>query len=371
MARRLLAHAVDADMAGLDQRGGAGAGLHHPRMPQPFIETLALQAPRQSLLTRLANRATSLERLVLAAGELLLQRRQFCERRIRIDRPIALARGCAGGILPVRRPAVALVAAALVAPPKSRPPCRARPCRDRPCSGRPGICLAARRCPCLRNARAADGPVFARRRALGGRARPRRRPARPRGVCGNPDGGAPRRCCSRFGAASPPSPAAAGCAPSCARGMLAATMAVAIVARRATFLGTAAGTPDFDQFRLGRRFAARLRHRPPQLRCRRAASADAASPLTGGVCRGLNDELASCGGSFERGTVGDSARPAPRRLPARPRFRRGLGGRQLRHAGARARLRGNSATDGAAIAGIRQFGARLLAAGVIRRWLPR
>jgi hypothetical protein len=30
-------------MAGLDQRGRAGAGLHHPRVPQPFIETLALQ----------------------------------------------------------------------------------------------------------------------------------------------------------------------------------------------------------------------------------------------------------------------------------------------------------------------------------------
>jgi hypothetical protein len=31
-------------MTGLDQRHGAGAGLHHPRVPQPFIETLALQA---------------------------------------------------------------------------------------------------------------------------------------------------------------------------------------------------------------------------------------------------------------------------------------------------------------------------------------
>jgi hypothetical protein len=31
-------------MAGLDQRGRAGAGLHHPRVPQPFIETLAFQA---------------------------------------------------------------------------------------------------------------------------------------------------------------------------------------------------------------------------------------------------------------------------------------------------------------------------------------
>jgi hypothetical protein len=31
-------------MAGLDQRGSRGARLHHPRVPQPFIETLALQA---------------------------------------------------------------------------------------------------------------------------------------------------------------------------------------------------------------------------------------------------------------------------------------------------------------------------------------
>jgi hypothetical protein len=44
MARRLLAHAIDADVAGLDQRGRAGAGLHHPRVPQPLIETLTLQA---------------------------------------------------------------------------------------------------------------------------------------------------------------------------------------------------------------------------------------------------------------------------------------------------------------------------------------
>ena len=44
VAARLLAHAVDADMAGLNQRGSAGAGFDHPRVPQPFVETLALQA---------------------------------------------------------------------------------------------------------------------------------------------------------------------------------------------------------------------------------------------------------------------------------------------------------------------------------------
>src|ERR1700687_926917 len=51
--------------------------------------------------------------LVLAVGgELFLERRQFGKWRIGIDRTIALARGRAGGILPVRGPAVA---AALVA----------------------------------------------------------------------------------------------------------------------------------------------------------------------------------------------------------------------------------------------------------------
>jgi hypothetical protein len=43
VARRGLPRPVDADMAGLDQRSGTAAGLDHPRMPQPFVETLALQ----------------------------------------------------------------------------------------------------------------------------------------------------------------------------------------------------------------------------------------------------------------------------------------------------------------------------------------
>src|SRR5579863_8223521 len=42
MSGRGLAHAVDADMAGFDQRSSAGAGLHQTRMPQPFVETLAI-----------------------------------------------------------------------------------------------------------------------------------------------------------------------------------------------------------------------------------------------------------------------------------------------------------------------------------------
>jgi len=35
--------AVDADMAGARKRGGGAAGAHHPRVPQPFIDTLPVQ----------------------------------------------------------------------------------------------------------------------------------------------------------------------------------------------------------------------------------------------------------------------------------------------------------------------------------------
>ena len=38
-----LPYAVDTNMAGLDQRSSLGTSFDHPRMPQPFIETLALQ----------------------------------------------------------------------------------------------------------------------------------------------------------------------------------------------------------------------------------------------------------------------------------------------------------------------------------------
>ena len=43
VAGRLFAHAIDANTAGLHQSGRTAAGFHHPRVPQPFIETLALQ----------------------------------------------------------------------------------------------------------------------------------------------------------------------------------------------------------------------------------------------------------------------------------------------------------------------------------------
>src|SRR5882757_2261551 len=117
-------------MAGLDQRGRAGAGLHHPRVPQPFIETLALQATpiRGRSLFCSSFDAFSLHKPVPASlenalailavgGELFLQRRQFGKRRIGVDRTLALARRRCGRVLAVRRPAIGtLVAAALVAP---------------------------------------------------------------------------------------------------------------------------------------------------------------------------------------------------------------------------------------------------------------
>jgi len=43
MSRRGLAHSVDAHMPLLDKLGGAGAGLHDPRMPQELVEPLAIQ----------------------------------------------------------------------------------------------------------------------------------------------------------------------------------------------------------------------------------------------------------------------------------------------------------------------------------------
>ena len=122
MAGRLLAHAVDADMAGLDQRGGAGAGLDHPRVPQPFIETLALQATplRESIVSDPCGSAVScsLSAASLANGELGSTGRS----RSRGGALVAYCR-CDG---PLSRPPLSrppLSTAALVAPPPlSRPP---------------------------------------------------------------------------------------------------------------------------------------------------------------------------------------------------------------------------------------------------------
>src|SRR5580704_10009172 len=54
--------------------------------------------------------------ILAAGGELLLERRQFGERRVGIDGTLAFARRCAGRIGPVRRTAArAAIAIALVA----------------------------------------------------------------------------------------------------------------------------------------------------------------------------------------------------------------------------------------------------------------
>ena len=96
---------------------------------------------------------TKTQLAILVAGELFLQRRQFCKRRIGIDRPVAVARGGAGRVLPVRRAnAIALVAAALVAPAEIAAACRDRhvvPCCGRPCCDRRRISPDGRR-PCRR-----------------------------------------------------------------------------------------------------------------------------------------------------------------------------------------------------------------------------
>src|ERR1700689_1104144 len=73
-------------------------------MPKPSIETLALHATSRE------------DRLVLAVGgHLLLERGQLGERRIGIDRTIALARGSTRSILPMRRTVFPAAAGAVAA----------------------------------------------------------------------------------------------------------------------------------------------------------------------------------------------------------------------------------------------------------------
>src|SRR5258708_4448333 len=109
-------------MTGFDQRGGAGSGFHDPRMPQPLLEPLAIQALSSPLIDAFSSRepgSTSLENalaLILAVGgELLFQRRQLGKWRIGVGHAVALARRGAAGERPVRGAALALVAPAFVA----------------------------------------------------------------------------------------------------------------------------------------------------------------------------------------------------------------------------------------------------------------
>ena len=129
---------------------------------------------------------------------MFLERRQFGERRIRIDRTVALARRRAGGPLPVRRPAVAAALATEATLVASATLVAVRPPPNLPCGLSCGLPLrlpaAACRCPCpcLENARAAAGRPGPRAAGLPARRRrprpaSRRQPAAHRcGACGNP-----------------------------------------------------------------------------------------------------------------------------------------------------------------------------------------
>src|SRR5258707_11605245 len=89
---------------------------HHSRMDSCLEHDLRANAFR---VCREGKPGTTLSdhtlALILAGGELFFQRRQFGKRRIGIDRALAFARRRAGRELPVRRPAIAFVAAALFA----------------------------------------------------------------------------------------------------------------------------------------------------------------------------------------------------------------------------------------------------------------
>ena len=82
VARGLLPLAIDADLSAFDQRSGTGTGFDDPGMPQPFIETLSIQSSTQ----------TRTFSALLLAAQLLLERSEFGERRIRIDRSVAITR---------------------------------------------------------------------------------------------------------------------------------------------------------------------------------------------------------------------------------------------------------------------------------------
>ena len=69
-AARRVVDALNAHKPGLDQRGGGAAGAHHARMPQPFINALAIQSSSGSAP------------LLGIRFELCLQRRELVVRRV-------------------------------------------------------------------------------------------------------------------------------------------------------------------------------------------------------------------------------------------------------------------------------------------------
>src|SRR5204863_1460946 len=232
----------------------------HPRMPQPFVETLPLQSVSLEAFDAFswtANRcALRLKTLWLffPASELFLQRRQFCERRIGIDRTIALAWCGAGCPLTVRGATVALVAAALVASAEITAAALALVAATTLAAVAfvaiefvAAIAVAALALEALAGRTVLTR--FSRRRALSRRRDSRgigwRALARLAEVIAATATMAllARRALAAF----------SGCGSLRALSRAAVMALAAAVVMRATFVGTATGPPDFDQRGLGRR----------------------------------------------------------------------------------------------------------------------
>lgn len=247
MAGRSLAYPVDPHMAGLDQRGGAGTGFDQTRMPQPFVETLALHtAPKSGLI-------------LAARGHLLLERGEFGERRIRIGGTIALARVRARRILPMRRaafPAPVTVASTAVTPLVA--------------STFTGCIVAVARLAAIAVVVAALALEALTRPAVLVLALVRTTFACRRAIGSNTAGGgligpgfakiavtvAPPMMLAALALAAFAGNRFTACrSRGCAfrRTFVTAMMSLAIMARRTALVGAAAGTPDLDQFGLSRR----------------------------------------------------------------------------------------------------------------------
>ena len=206
-------------------------------------------------------RSKTLSLFLAVARELFFQRRQFCKWRIGIDRTVALARRRAGRPLTVRGATVALVAAALVASAEITAAALALVAATTlvavalvaielvaavavaalaldALTGRTVLTHLGRR-RALSRGRSSHS---LRRRTLAGLAKLVVAATAAMALLA-------RRALGAF---------AAGC---CCRAFgRAAVMALAVaVVVRAALLGTAAGPPDFDQYRLGRRIGLGVR----------------------------------------------------------------------------------------------------------------
>src|SRR4029077_9161653 len=78
--------AVDADETGGGKRRRLRARAHHPCVPEPFVDALAIQGRGRGLVAQVSRASAGLLGVRL---ELLLQRRELGERRIRIGLAVA------------------------------------------------------------------------------------------------------------------------------------------------------------------------------------------------------------------------------------------------------------------------------------------